>query len=336
MKKLLLSAYAICAMVSLITAQQTVFEGAENMSNVQFVKYGYVSSIDGREGHYEPKNLREDTLTFTVKYLKSGTPYQLNTVSQAGKEQKLIDLATWDNVDHFTHPALFFRMAGSTMGTYVFIDDMFIELKYPKEDGSYDEIGGMYLPVVKEVVAEGEAPKKKKKITMKERMAAVKAAAKSAYGVGGSAPISGNASYMKYVNTNIDSLVTTHMTKMKTKQASADPKKEAALQLEVETARKNWDQEVADSWDTPEGRRVMANMSGHSDKNSYKLRNDTGREIDIMVGGVVSHLSANRGHSSNIACTDHAYYAIEKNGSMVQGNLITRGNVSCGNTFSVK
>ena len=80
----------------------------------------------------------------------------------------------------------------------------------------------------------------------------------------------------------------------------------------------------------------MANMSGHSDKNSYKLRNDTGREIDIMVGGVVSHLSANRGHSSNIACTDHAYYAIEKNGSMVQGNLITRGNVSCGNTFSVK
>ena len=331
-KKLLLSALAICAMVSATTAQKNIFDEVADLKGVEYVKYGYVESIEGKKGHYKPVNLQDDTVTFKVRRLKSGTPIEYYALNQNGKEELMVNVLTHHNVDHFSQTAITFKKVGSTMQSYLVIDGMLIGLKYPREDGTYKSIGGVYLPVVKET-ATAETPKKK--LTMKEKLKAAKSAVGSAYG-GGSGPIKGNSAHMKYVNMNIDSLVASYVKKMQALQASADPKKEAAVEAEIAEGRKSWDKEVADSWDTEEGRRVMANMTGHSDKNSYVLRNDTGREIDVMIGGKVVHLSANRGHTSNIDCTTNSYYAVNKNGTMIQGNLITKGHVSCGNTFSVK
>ncbi len=332
MKKILLSAVAMFAFTGVTTAQETLFDGLKKLDGLKFIEYNQASSIEGQDGHYQPTGLRSDTVTFKVNKLPSGTPIEVVSTTLGGTEKLLVNIVTHNNVDHFTYITRVYSKTGSTRSTFVVIDSMIIVLDGPNGDGSYKSIGGVYLPVIAEKAQEGSG-KKKEKLTMKEKMAALKAGVKSAYGVGDGdgAGINGNRIYMNFVNTNIDSLVASYTKFMLAKQSGCSASKEAASEAEIQMARDAWDQEIADSWDTEEGRRIKANMSGHSDENSYKLRNDSGSDIDIIVNGNVSHIRAG-GHSSNISCTNNVYYAV--NGS--QGGLIAKGTTSCGDTFSVR
>ncbi|MFP2995148.1 hypothetical protein ABN763_04525 [Spongiivirga sp. MCCC 1A20706] len=97
-----------------------------------------------------------------------------------------------------------------------------------------------------------------------------------------------------------------------------------------------------DLMDTPEWRRIQENnrlANAAAAKNNVTLKNDTGRDIYIYESGSMNGSRLNAGSSGSFRCSTSYYYAFDGNSGSRVGNagpLAYSANSSCGGTVTVR
>ncbi len=322
MKRVILSAIVLIATISATQAQGSFYEGLAKYAGEEFQVYLTAHEIEGKEGHYQPGKEFYKT-SYTVVRMESGLAYDVTYLNEKGRDYTLGSQIGDYYVDHQTYPSLLRHKY--TGDGYVFIDDMLIALNDISKDGSTFESIGRISAVVKEVVPEAtKEDEPKKKLTMKEKIAAAKEKMSSA---GVSPRVKG------MMNLNLNEVITTYLADMKKKQAGADAAQEAKYIAEIKNAdaaflakRQSQSRELADKM---VARDAAAN--GESGSN-YTIKNNSNASVKLITdSGSTSTLNA--GSSTTFLCQTDVFYCI---GTSDKGGLIANGDDSCGQTITLE
>jgi uncharacterized protein YdaT len=240
------------------------------------------------------------------------------------------------NTDHYTHPS-FIRHSRSGRG-YAMIDSVLFYFDNISKDGSSFKIRNIFIPEIE--VAGGEAktskPKKGKKLSLKQRMEAVKMKMASKLG----SPMWNKASKM-----NLEESVKAYFKKMKARQSahtySAKELKE--IQGQKDALKKNAKNIKAynDSIKaTPEyqemlARRSRANKGSSESSKKVTIKNNSSKSIDIMASAGPRISSIPGGSSRTFDCNRDLYLGYMDGTVNKKGSLIYGKNSGCGKTIEV-
>ncbi len=318
MKKLIVSVIALVALAQGLNAQESFFEAIEKLEGQDFQDYHSSSKIEGKDGHYRPGG--ENTLlTFKIERLASGRPYNLiATDKTSGRGASICDQLGYWSIDHQTYPA--YVTHNYTGDVYLFFNGMLLEIKGLSDDGlSFKDIGTI-TAIVKEVeesTESEEAPKKK--MSMKEKLAAAKAKMSAS----GASPMK-----KEIMDMNLDELVTEYLAQMKAKQKSADAAQEVTYVAEMKATA---EMRLA------ERQKVSQELSQKmSERDSYTIVNETGSELTFVSFGGVPHCVLQPGESKEFDCHTDMYSPVPKGNSYEAGELIYNAEDNCNKTIVVK
>jgi hypothetical protein len=315
MIKLFLGTLAILAIgISNVQAQDSFYEGIEKYEGQTFQYYYGADEIEGRAGHYK---LRGDWYQTTYKVIKteSGLAYAAEFKNEDGRLMSLGNLTRGATVDNYTYPSVIGREHSSDV--YIFIDGMLIDLVGFSDDGSFKSIGriAMLVKEVEEVVEE----EPKKKLTMKEKIAAAKLKLSD----------DGSSSAEKaFMELDLHEVVTSYLKEIKTKQKTADPAQEAKYKTEIENADAAF---LAKR--QSQSREYAAKLNAQKDDgaSSYKVKNTSGSSVRIINDSGTT-MTLNAGSSTSYSCNVDVFYCV---GTSDKGALIANGDDSCGQTVSI-
>ena len=323
MKKLIVLIIVFLVFCQGAQTQESFHEGLKKFQGKEFQAYHSANAIEGQEGHYRPGG-ENIIVTFKVDRLISGRPHSITVINKAdGRGVKLRDqLGDW-STDHQTYPS-YYRHRYTTGDGLVFINGLLIELKGLSKDGlSFDRVGKIYA-VMKEIEKAPEKETSKKKMSMKEKIAA----AKAKLATSGASPMK-----KEIMDMNLNEVITKYLADMKTKQATADATQEAKYVTEMKkaaemglAARQAQSRELS--------KKIAAKNAAAGDSPSeYTIVNKTGSMLDVWTNGNVYHIQP--GSSQALSCTTDAYYPIVVGTMNKQGSLMYDGDDNCGKTVTV-
>ena len=232
--------------------------------------------------------------------------------------------------NHYTEPSVF-HMEGYNFA-YLYIDGLFYWLKNvsdPNNISSY-KITGIYIAEGGEK-KEGTETGEKKKMTMKEKIAAAKAKMAS-----GGVPSS-------VTEKDHDAIIKKYLVDMKSVQEKATANFTDEIKAEI-SAIENADAELLAKMQADQRERSKrigekrAKENG-SATNDYTIQNNTGGLAHFISNdgnGDGGYFSLNSGEKNSVKCDDNTYHAVQDgSGTWRKGGLITTGGNSCGKIVTV-
>ncbi|MFT6243335.1 MAG: hypothetical protein ACJA0U_000992 [Salibacteraceae bacterium] len=321
MRKIVIAAVVILTMVSGVNAQDSFYEAISKFEGVEFQERYGVDGVLDKEGYYKPRSDGR-VVTFEVKKTEKGNYYAVTAYEKDGDSRGIgITNQISDDVSFsYLYPGVVAHKY--TKKGYVFIDSMLIAIEGVSQDGlSYKSIGRIYWVKLtdKEVADAAEAKDTaKKKMTMKEKVAAAKDFAKNG--------AKGDVRYEKFVNTNLDELIKNHLKSMHDKHLKGDANKEASIALDIENEKANFLK--ARQKDSKAYAAKLNAQKAKGNGSSYTIKNNSGAPVQVMTGsGTTRTLSA--GESVTHLCQTDIYYC---NSDKSKGALIADGEEACGTT----
>ena len=188
----------------------------------------------------------------------------------------------------------------------------------------HQSIGRIYWVKLtdKEIADAAEAKEvAKKKMTMKEKVAAAKNFAKNG--------VKGDVRYEKFLNTNLDELIKNYLKSMNELHLKGDTNKEANIALDIENEKAVFLKErQKDSREYADRLNAQKNKGG----SNYTIKNISGSPVQVMTdSGTTRTLSA--GESVTHLCQTDIYYC---NSDKSKGALIADGDEACGTTVTIQ
>ena len=358
MKKIVLSIFALCGMLTVTNAQNSLFKNISTTD--QYTEYRSVVDKDN-DGVYEIRD-RQFVVKFKTKTLPTGEGYNISAIvdkgSYKGKESTIDVVEGSFTCSGYPYESLI-RKKSKKEGI-VAIGDYIFFLKGVSDDGtSFTGIDDVYI----KEGASGEK-KEKKKSSFKEKMAALKNASNP-----GAVSANYGSEHKALESQNLKKLITDYLVAMKAKQdaRTATEKKsdknilnareaivsKAKATKAAEKAKRDAEWAEAKRYNdsikaTPEHqdlerrkRQNEANYQASKRQNDVTLRNNGSRAIYVGT----SH-STNRGTeisaggTASWSCSEDAYIQIETvKGSTytykASSNKVYRANSGCGNTVNI-
>lgn len=324
MKEIVIAVVAILTMVSGVNAQDSFYEAISKFEGVEFQeRYGADPIVD-KEGYYRPKS-DGIVVTFETKKTEKGNYYAVTAYEKDGDSRGIgITNQISDDVSFsYLYPGVVAHKY--TKKGYVFIDSMLIALEGVSRDGlSYQSIGRIYWVKLteKEIADAAEAKEAaKKKMTMKEKVAAAKDFAKNG--------AKGDVRYEKFVNTNLDELIKNHLKAMHDMHLKGDANKEASIALDIENEKASF--LSARQKDSKAYAAKLNAQKAKGNGSSYTIKNNSGAPVKVITdAGSTRTLSA--GESITHLCQTDLYYCNNDNS---KGGLIANGDEACGTTVTL-
>ena len=316
MKKILVSAIALMSVLPASHAQDSFYEGIAKYEGQEFQVYHYADKIEGKEGHYRPDGEYYKT-TYVISRLESGLPNEVLYVDNDNLDRSLGNQIYDNYIDHQTYPSLFLHKYNSD--GYVFIDDMLIQLMDISSDGLSFESVGRISVVIKDVAPVIEEAPKKKKLTMKEKIAA----AKEKMMTTGASP-----EMLRIMDINLDEVITKYLADMKVKQKTANVGQEEKYVAEMK-AESSKSLKERQSQSRELAAKMNANKGGSS---KYTIKNSSSSSIKLITDSG-STTTLNAGSSTTYLCQTDIYYCV---GTSDKGGLIANGDDSCGQTITLE
>lgn len=233
----------------------------------------------------------------------------------------------WLEPNHYSEPSTFHSSRHSK--AYTILNGVFYGLSGVEDPNNITDFTIKYMFVADAKNTEGG---EKKKLSLKEKMAALKAMSKA-----GGFPID-------LQDKDHYALLKAYFAEMKVKQKkatanfSAETKKEIAIIAQAAADKKAGNKaKNAAYWNSEEGKRVLAKGNGGSDKNWVTIKNTSSNRIYVInENGTSSPISA--GGSNKFKCNSNLYHCSKDahNTYKVKGSLIYSANAKCGGTISIK
>jgi len=323
MKNLIVSIIAIVSTSFGVNAQESFYDAITKFEGVEFQEIYNVTSLPEKPGYYKPEGMGR-TITLELKKTKKGNYCGVNAKVKGDRDFVVTNQITDYNTFSYAHPGVVLHKY--TAKGYVFIDSMLITLEKVSRDGlSYNRIGRIYwikLTDEQKAAAIKAKEEKKKKMTMKEKIASAKEFAKNG--------AKGSVRYEKFIKTNLDELITNYLKAMNDMHLADKSGKEASIKADIKMER---DAFLKDR--QKDSRAYAAKLNAQKNKGKatkYTVKNTSSKSIQIITGsGSTTTLSA--GGSTTYICSTDVYYCV---GGNSKGNLIADGDKVCGKTITVQ
>ncbi|WP_452218540.1 hypothetical protein [Lacinutrix undariae] len=331
MKKIIVSV-VLLLVATISQAQNSLFN---NISTTE--QYQEYWSVYDENGEYTATKKRF-LVTFQTEYLATGEGYKIEAVIESEGVNKGNVQHRYDATDNYYLASgypyesilkhKYLKNGFVSMGDYVFL------LSGISEDGtSFEGIEKIYIkkgaakPAKEEEAEKVEAPKKKK-MSFKERIMALKTKATGVANSNGGIKI-------KDLRKNI----TAYLVAMKAKQ---DARTSAELKGDknIISARERGDADIKKYNDsikaTPEYKKTMA-FHKRRDGEQVTINNETGRTIYVYQKGDTKFMTSevwNHG-STKVECDEDYVYSFSEKGSDAGVSCYT-ANTACGSSVTVK
>jgi len=224
--------------------------------------------------------------------------------------------------NHYTEPSVFHST--DTRKVWLCIDGLFYMLEKVKDPNNISNIIIEYI-LVPEVAKDTEDTAEKKKLTLKEKVAAAKAKlAESSVGIP-----------KEIADRDHIAIIKKYLADMKPIQEKATASFSTEIKKEIQEineADEAFTQKLQD-----QNKAYAAKLNAQKKKNgdkgsSYVVKNVSSASIKIMTGSG-STTTLNAGSTTTYLCTADVYYCV---GQSTKGTLITVGEDACGKTISIK
>ena len=323
MKKLILVITVLFSISSGVKAQDSFYDAILKFDGVEFQERYHVSAIPEKEGYYKPGG-EGRTITFKVKQTKKGNYCAVTAFEKDGDSRGFVitDQITDYNTFSYAYPGIVVHKY--TKKGYVFLDDMLIMLEGVSRDGlSYGNIGRIYwvkLTDEEKAAAISAKEEAKKKMTMKEKLAAAKDFATNG--------AKGSVRYEKFINTNLDELIKSYLKTMNEKHLADKSGKEASIKADVKMERESFLKDRQ-----KDSREYAAKLNAQKDggASSYTIKNTSGAPIKI-INDSFSTRTLSAGESTTYFCNVDLFFCV---GESEKGSLICDGDEVCGTTVNL-
>jgi hypothetical protein len=235
-----------------------------------------------------------------------------------GTDKKNVNVGFgWLEPNHYTQPSVFH--APDHKYAYVYLDGLFYGMSKVNDPLNVDNFKLEHVYIPQNAGGKAPAEEGKKKMTMKEKLAATKAKMKAG---GIPAAITGK---------DHEAIIKKYIADMKPVQDKATSNFTAQIKGEIAAIEKGGEELEAkrvEQWG--ERQKELAEIRGN--EKVYTIKN-TGKSTLELYYGV--SFSLRPGDSKTINCSQDVHYA-ERSGSTVKaGGLVADGSSSCGKTINV-
>lgn len=317
MKKLVLSIIAIAAFGFGVNAQvkgqlDVLRELGEGMEFKE-----YYSIYEGDDGKWKGTAYKAISI-LKFEYNMHNKLSAFSMIDKETGEKSIYKSYGYMLPNHYTEPSIF-HIAGPNKG-FLYVDGLFYSLEYVKDPNAVTKINIEFIliPEKKKEEDTGE----KKKLTMKEKIAAAKAMMTETE----------STTPKEIADKDHIAIIEKYLADMKpiqekaTASFSPEVKQEIA---DIEKADEEFEQKLKDQ-NQAYSARLNAQKGGGSASN-YTIENTSSSSIQIITdSGSTTTLSA--GSKTTYICSTDVYYCV---GGNSKGALITDGEDACGQTISI-
>lgn len=329
----------IVALSFLITATSAMAQNSlfSNISTTQQYQRFYSVVDEDKDGVYVVKS-PDLKVRFNVDKIATGEGYRIESIVDEGNEKdkkiKMMDALNGYSTC-FGYPYESHMRDRTNDNAFVAIDDyVFVLYKFSEDGISYGGISYVFIKVVEEAASTEDTGEKKKKVSMKDKLKALK---------GGLTTVDYGPTHKELQSKNLDTYISDYLTTMKTKQDNRTAKEKQG-DVNLENAKGKGAEELKAYNDsikaTPEYQKMKAHqksmeeMKNGKSTESVTINNATGKDIYIYKEGSNNSTTIRANSRGSFDCNQNYLYKFDPN-SAGQGSQCYRANSGCGNSTTV-